>query len=132
MHISTAINHQERFIHRLKDIWSAAEIYGQNHDEIILERKKLIWSTPEFQRLPRWTQSYIRRYDSALYDATWCYKLVFSYEINGKRLNIDSQEYRDTVDYQTLDTSTGAHVWRKNGKIFSSRANIPMEKTDNE
>lgn len=123
MHISTASNHRDRYIRFVRDLWSRAKHFSMSQDEIIIEKNQYLYGDTAWSRVPRWVRAEVRGYYNACREFAYRYDLVFSYEINGKRLAIDTEEYKNTVNYQTLDINTGAYIWRKNGKIFFMSTN---------
>lgn len=74
-------------------------------------------------KVPNYSIEYLRGYRDCLMDLIWHKYVVFTYEIQGKRLAIDSDEYRQArkiVGYNG-DTSTGQWSWRSNiAKPFSA------------
>jgi hypothetical protein len=70
MKISTAVNHQRRFIQRVRDVYSHANICMWSHEELIKHTLE-IKTSPEFKRCPRHVTEYVRGYEMALYDQLW-------------------------------------------------------------
>ena len=97
-----------------------AKLYSLTYNDILEKRKEWLYQDIGYINLPKWAKSYISGYEQCLHDETYKQDVIFSYVIDGKRLAVNSQEYKEKVNYQTLDTNTGAHIWRHSEKLFSS------------
>ena len=106
-------------IQRDKDLYSMARSYGMSSDGLRNKRKEHILEDPRYQKLPHWGKARIEGYRECLHDSLYRYDLIFSYDVQGERLAINTQEYTEKVDYNTLDANTGRHIWIKSGNIFS-------------
>lgn len=124
--LDTTINRKRRLKSRLGDLLQRVEIYGLSHDEYLTRRTAEIFESDDWKRAPEWVKSYLRGYEDGFMVALWR-EVVFSYEIDGKRLAIDTPEYRAIPPKRVNDefSDTGAYIWRKSGKFWTLPKGVP-------
>jgi len=119
--LATTMNRKARLLRRFQDIWSRVEVYGLSHDNYLALRKEL-HDSDDYRRAPVWVREYLRGYEDCWIEGVWRNKVIFSYVVDGRRLALDSPEYKAVeprVVYETA-AETGAHIWRHNGRLFTS------------
>lgn len=76
MRISTALNHRDRFLDRLREIYASARRQGLTHAWILENRQAQIFDLPEWKRVPQWVRSAVMgasgRHLDALYKPALC------------------------------------------------------------
>lgn len=109
-------------------IYRQAREYYWPHTEI-MKRMNVLYETL-YPRIRMCDKEYLYGVSSTLFRLHWD-NLVFSYVVNGKRLAIDSPEYR-AVEAQFISefcSDSGAHMYRgSNGALFNEPG--MKEKTD--
>ena len=71
MRISTALNHRDRFLSRLTDIYAHARRQGLPHSWILDARQSQIFDLPEWGRVPRWVRSAVTHASGRRLDALY-------------------------------------------------------------
>lgn len=113
MKVSTALNHQNRFLLTLKSIYSAAESYGSSHEEIIVQLNKYIYEPIHRKHLPRHVKEYIFGYGSCLFHQTQNNKLTWVHIWQGvayKSWNEAPEECKQAMRDNKGDST---YVWSK-------------------
>lgn len=125
MKVSTALNHRDRAISAIRDIWSSARIYHSTHDDIL---KRLRSVNDSIAHCPAWVRGYVDGYDKALFDANWQY-LEFCYAqiIDGETVLFSTHKdstHRKTEEFYNsgrgheLSTLEGRHYWKGTNRPF--------------
>jgi hypothetical protein len=115
------LNIKDKMLARIDDIYCNAELYCYSGKQITNKYLEIVLMTDDYNRLPLYMKEYIRGYKDCKAKDIW-HKLVFSYVVNGKRLAIDTPEYK-AIDYFYIYDNclhSGAYVWRKDtSKLFT-------------
>lgn len=93
-----------------------------------LEKRNEWFASAEYQKAPHWVRSYLSGIEFGMMRVLWG-QVVYSYVVHGKRLTIESSEYRSIspqyISEQCADT--GAYVWRDaTDKLWT----LPSEKAE--
>jgi len=72
------------------------------------------YGTDLYKKVPRWAHCYLRGILDARMSEIWRKEVVFSYEIDGKRLSIEDPKYREVPAQYVHEnfSHTGAFIWR--------------------
>lgn len=62
MNLNTALNHQDRFIHTINDIFMTAETIKLSHRKILERIKAAIWKDSAYQQVPRHVREFVSGY----------------------------------------------------------------------
>jgi len=113
MKISTALNHRNRFLQRVKDIFLRARCYGLSYEKILMIYQKEINNTPQWKLLPVWAKEYIRGFRDAILGEIESRDIVWKLYLNGKYV-----DRKDVLDGQWIDVKGGCHFWIKTEKPY--------------
>ena len=115
MKVKTALNHRDRFIRWVNDMFRNAERFGWNSDRLLQERSERILHDPAWERCPRWVHEYVNGYYHCHWDLLWK-KVIWVHPWKGVLYNSwldlppEGQEYYKEKDH------VGFHVWKNNQK----------------
>ncbi len=107
------LKRRDMLLVRIKDMFSQVRVYRLSARHLrALERE--LYASSDWQRLPGRTREFLLGYICACREYMMCDSLVWSYEVNGKRLPIDSEEYAAILPREIHEKHghTGAFVWR--------------------
>lgn len=114
---STSFNRFMRMRERVKSSLSILRECKGTHQSYLDARKRL-QETKDYMRLTIAQKEYLRGMEEMAMDELYRHYLVFTYIVDDVRLAINSPEYKAAVNYQTLDSSTGAHAWLPDLALF--------------
>lgn len=117
--LNKAIDIQHRLAGQIRNLYLNADRFHWDSD-FIQEGLHKIYNTEDYQRLPGHIAAYLGGVIDTLRHFHW-QKVVFSYEIKGKRLSIESEEYRKVKPQYVSEncSHTGCFIYRDSGKIFT-------------
>lgn len=106
-------------LQRINDVFYRATMSHYTAHKLSEALCREIVGTKEYQTLPYYAREYLRGYVDAKRDMLW-HDMVFSYEIDGKRLSIDSVEYKAYMPEYVCTTAlhSGAYVWKSDTSKF--------------
>jgi len=109
MKTERALKLRKQFTEYVSNTFTNAERFYWSCDCIYESLRENIFNTNDYAKCPMWLHAYIDGYIERCFEQHW--KLViFSYEINGKRVTIQSNNYRK-IPPNKIDTSTGCYVY---------------------
>jgi len=112
---------KQRMLTRINDLYHEAVLYKDTANALTDKYCERILHSPEYHKLPVYMREYLRGYRDAKADALWSH-MVFSYEVDGKRLSIESPEYKayDAIYISENCTDTGCYIWRSDmSKLYT-------------
>jgi hypothetical protein len=110
--IETNLKRQKRLADQLCNLFDNLRRFHWSHD-FYLEARGKLYDSEDYRKSPRWLQEYLSGVEFGLMREVWR-GVVFSYEVRGKRLAIDSDAYRKVSPQYVSKhcTESGAYVWR--------------------
>ena len=92
MRLQSSLHYRLLYTERLKNLYDNVGRFHWSHEFLLEKRKEHIFDET-YKKLPQWVKTYLSGYEQALQEQHRKL-LVFSYEVKGTRLAIDSTEYR--------------------------------------
>lgn len=119
MRLAKALKVRESLANELFRIWETTHKRMLSHDEYLALRSAF-YATDGYRSAPVWVKTYLEGLEWGMMQTVWRQHVVFSYVHNGKRLTLDSAEYR-AVSVHDIDVTTGQYVWRQDtGKLWTT------------
>lgn len=116
--IDRSLKYQRSLLGQVKEIFYLAEIYCYSYKQILDMRVERVFKSPYWSKSPNWVRCYINGYFDCKLESLW-QKMVFSYELEGKRYIVGTPEYRAIEPQRFCEVSdTGAHMWAKDTSKF--------------
>jgi hypothetical protein len=114
MDLDRVIKLEKSFASAVHEIYRSAAELGLSSSEINKRICENIWENDVYKKLPRYAKSFVEGVRHHCEMLQW-ELVVFSYVVNGKRLTIESEEYRkvDPCYVSENCTDTGAFVYRE-------------------
>ena len=125
MRIEKVIKLEKSFAHDVHNIYQNAERFQWKDSQIIEAIRVNIYENPEYKKMPRYAKSFVQGVIFYLREMHWR-KVVFSYEINGKRLATNSPEYRKVSPKYVHETcsQSGCFIYAEPpNKLFTEPEN---------
>lgn len=124
MKLERSLKLRQVYEHRLLNLYDNALRFRLPQEEILEARNDHVFDAT-YHRLPQWVHMYLQGFEKAL-RMHLEKNLVYSYEVNGKRLTIDSAAYQKVspVYVSKHCSHTGAFVYRGSTNIYAKQRNV--------
>ena len=125
MKLERSLKLRQVYEHRLINLYDNALRFHWSHEFILQSKKNLLLNDPTYKKLPQWVRTYLQGYENAL-RMHLEKNLVYSYEIHGKRLAIDSEAYRKVSPQYVHEhcSHTGAFVYKGSTDLYDTARNL--------